>query len=133
MKINLYDVLDRFYMALQNKNHESLLEFFSDEAVYDNPDLRKAVLVIRTKDAVVRALLAHLDTFSGFKFEGRKISVKENIVVVNWTLSYVKQNETTEKTLSGTDTFNFDSNGKIACLSSSWNPEEYSSGTFRPV
>jgi hypothetical protein len=101
--------------------------------VYDSPDLRKAVLVIRTKYAVVRALLAHMDTFSYFKFEGRKISVKENMAVVNWTLSFVKQNENTEKTLSGTDTFNFDSNGKIACLSSSWNHTEYSSGTFSPV
>ena len=133
MKNNFYDILDRFYLALQNKNHEGLLEFFTNDAVYDNPDLRRAVLVIRTKYAVVRTLLANIDTLESLKFEGKEILIKENRAVVNWTLNYRQQNEMTEKTLSGTDTFNFDNNGKIVSLSSLWNPSEFSFATFHPV
>ena len=131
---NVYDVLDKFYKALHEKDRDKLETFFTKEALYDDPDLKIVGLMVRTKEAIARTLVAHMSTYSQFKIEIKNVSVKGNEAKVNWTLQGLfKAQDLIEKKFSGIDIFTFDNNGKIYHLRSMWNPSEHSYGRIEPV
>ena len=119
---------------MNEKNPEKLGTFFTNEALYDNSDLRIDGLTIRTKEAVVRLLIANLSMFSQLKIEIKNVAVKNNEAKVNWTIQGKFEPESSkEKKFSGIDTVNFDDEGKIYHLSSDWNHSEHSFGRIYPV
>ena len=134
-KFNVYDVLDKFYEALHEKDRGKLQTFFTDEALYDDPDLKIAGLMVRTKEAIARTIVGHMSLFSKFKIDIKNVSVKGNIARVNWILqgSLKRQGLIEKKKFSGTDIFTFDKNGKIYHLRSMWNPSEHSYGRIEPA
>ena len=119
---------------MNEKDSEKLELFFTDEALYYDPDLKIAGLMVRTKQTVTRTLIAHMNTFSRFKIKIDKVSANKNEATVNWTIQGIFEPESsTEKKFSGIDTFNFDDEGKIHHFSSVWNRSEHSYGTIEPV
>jgi hypothetical protein len=131
--VNTSGIIDRFYTAFQSKDRDALLNSFSSDAMYDDPDLKRAGLVVRTSSAIARMLFGRVSTLTSFQLHHKKISVTQSNSVVNWTITFIEENETKEKVLSGTDTFSFDRNGKIIYLSSFWSPSEVSFGKIEPV
>jgi len=132
-KPNLYDILDRFYQTLNEKDGEKLEGYFTDEAIYDDPDLGIVGLAVRTKSAVVRTLLAHMNSFSQLKIKIDGVLVEGNRATVTWTFQGIITTDLIEKKFSGVDTLWFDNKGKIYQLRSKWNPSDHSYGKIEPV